>query len=215
MLHCGQNHYHDYDVWNHTVATVMAVPTKFPMVRLAAFFHDIGKPSVKVFDEKRNEHAFLKHDDAGAKVTHDVMTRMKFSNDDRDHVVHLVENHMHGYNHRSTDAAVRRFIRRIGAENLDEFFALRFADLAATRATGIPEQDRKLTEEFQQRSIIQKDFTPKSSNALPVNGNDVQELRGIRPGREVGRVLQALLEHVLDHPEANDRDALLRLIPTI
>jgi tRNA nucleotidyltransferase (CCA-adding enzyme) len=214
MVGCGQNHYHDHDVWEHTVRCVMNVPST-EVLRLAAFFHDIGKPMCKVWVESRGEHGFYEHDDKSAIITRDAMVSLKFSKDKIDQVCHLVQHHMHSYVAATSDASIRRFIKKVGVTGLSEFFELRRADLKATRESNRDERvmmDLDLTTQFEQRCETQKDFTPKTMQSLPINGDDAMRILGLKPGAEVGAVLKRVIEHVLDHPEDNNREALLTLI---
>jgi tRNA nucleotidyltransferase (CCA-adding enzyme) len=208
MRDCGQNHYHDWDVWGHTLQTIAKV-RRDPILRLAAFLHDIGKPLVKKWDEKRGEHSFLEHEDASVKIADAWLTDMKFSNEIREKVLHLVGNHMYTYVPHTGDAAIRRFIRRIGAETLDDFFELRRADQYGTHVGGATEEDLVNTVEFQKRCEEQKQWTPARSQAIAVDGNDVMAILGVGPGRRVGAALKQLMELVLDDPANNTREILL------
>ncbi|MCA9374988.1 HD domain-containing protein, partial [Candidatus Dojkabacteria bacterium] len=134
-----QKHFHADDVYRHSLKTCDAAPDN---IKLAALLHDIGKPR----KDMGNGH-FYGHDVEGAKMTRQIMKRLKFSNQDVERVVILVKNHMFYYphidentpeeearkieEHRWTDAAVRRFISRVGEENIDDLFALRIADASA------------------------------------------------------------------------------------
>ena len=211
---CGQNHFHDFDVWIHTVRCIEDIPMDRPLVRLAAFLHDIGKPRVKEFSEKRQEFAFIHHEKESAIITEDFLRRMKFSNDEREFVVHLVRNHMADQSgHDMSNAGVRRFIKKIGKDNLKDFFVLSHADKVATRSAGIPDLDKERFLAFKARVAEQKNFTPsQGTRSLEIDGRDIMEALGIKPGPEVGLVLNALLEHILDHPEDNNRETLGKLI---
>jgi hypothetical protein len=107
------------------------------------------------------------------------------------------------------DAAIRRFIRRIGAETLDDFFELRRADQYGTHVGGATEEDLVNTVEFQKRCEEQKQWTPARSQAIAVDGNDVMAILGVGPGRRVGAALKQLMELVLDDPANNTREILL------
>jgi len=213
MFDCKQNHYHDFDVWGHTVAVIKNVPADRPLIRLAAFLHDIGKPVVREFDERRGEFAFIDHQKESARITEDFMRRMKFSNEEREFVKHLVFHHMADQsNRRMKDPGVRRFINKIGKERLKDFFILSFADKAGSRSAGMSEKDHEDFVTFKKRCDEQKDFTPNSPRNLAVDGHDVMQALGVKPGPQVGVVLNALMEHVLDVPEDNNMEALMQIV---
>jgi poly(A) polymerase/tRNA nucleotidyltransferase (CCA-adding enzyme) len=97
------------------------------ILRLAALFHDVAKPFCKHVDG--GKITFYKHDEIGAKATKAILTRLKFSNAQIDAVCHLIKEHMFNYESSWSDAAVRRFVQRVGKENIDALFDLRLADI--------------------------------------------------------------------------------------
>ena len=139
-----------------------------------------------------------------------IMERLKFSNAERDKVCHLVKHHMFGYTDEWTDAAVRRFIRKVGLEYLDELFELRNADRVAT---GLRTANPRYLAELRRR--IEAEVEAESAfkvTDLVIDGNDVMEHLGIRPGRVVGDALNFMLERVLDDPALNERGVLLDML---
>jgi tRNA nucleotidyltransferase (CCA-adding enzyme) len=211
MVGCGQNHFHDFDVWEHTVRCVSNVPQD-KVLRLAALFHDIGKPKVKAFDAKRGEHGFYDHNKVSAELCRAIMHDLKFSNEEIEAVSVLVDRHMVALDGGVKDSTIRRFLREIDTQ-LDQFLALRRADIVATRADpNAVTADLVATDtlEFRCRTLVAS--TPKPGAKLPVSGADVMERLNLRPGPEVGKVLRRLMDHVLEHPEDNNRDTLMSLI---
>jgi tRNA nucleotidyltransferase (CCA-adding enzyme) len=196
--------YHQHDVYWHSLYACDAAPRGKLTVRLAALLHDIGKPSCKA------GMTFYDHDQASARLTEKLLRRLKFSNADIEQTVNLIANHMFDYKSGWSDAAVRRFIRRVGgAANVSDLFALRRADTAAMRQT----LGTAYLAELQQRidRIVAEENALRVGD-LKVDGKDVMKTLKIKPGPQVGQVLRALLEQVLDDPKLNEKTTLLKLI---
>jgi tRNA nucleotidyltransferase (CCA-adding enzyme) len=202
-----QNRYHAYDVYFHTLYSTDAAPPAKPAVRLAALFHDVGKPATRA--EKENGDAtFYNHQFESARQTEAAMTRLRFSRDLTDRVVHLVRNHMFDYRPEWTDATVRRFVRTVGIENVADLFDLRIADnLGNGLKTGFPHYLGELTERIGRVVEAQEALSVKD---LKVDGADVMRELGLAPGPDVGRILDRLLEEVTEDPSLNERKRLLR-----
>ena len=195
--------YHVFDVYYHNIYSCDFAPKELPIVRLAALFHDIAKPKVKIDD------TFYNHDLLSADTAALLMKRLKFSNDDIDEVTNLIRNHMFNYTNEWTDAAVRRFLRRVGIENMEDLFLLRVADMKAMER----EIDSAYLTELKSRirKIIEEQNALKISD-LRVDGTDVMKELGIGQSPKIGEVLNNLLEKVLDDPKLNVRDKLIELI---
>lgn len=121
--------FHDFDVLDHNFRACDGAPCDKLNVRLAALFHDVAKPRVKTVSQDCDEIHFYNHEVAGEKMSQEILRRLKFSNDTIQNVSHLVREHMFFYESAWSDAAVRRFVRRVGAENIDDLFDLRLADI--------------------------------------------------------------------------------------
>lgn len=208
-----QNQWHAYDVWTHAMTTLDATPPGDPIVRLAALFHDIGKPRTK------DGPHFYRHEIVGAEMARAMLVRLRFSNETVETVERLVRQHMFSTDPAMSDAALRRFIRRVGIEGVERLFALRQADVVGS---GLPKRGDH-NERFADRvraEIARK--PPFSVTDLAVNGDDVVDAmiaRGLAPpafrgDRRVGNALRWLFEQVTDVPERNERSALLRLLET-
>ncbi|MCU0640742.1 MAG: HD domain-containing protein [Candidatus Margulisbacteria bacterium] len=196
--------YHQYDVYWHNLYACDAAPRDQLTVRLAALLHDIGKPACQ------HGMTFYDHDQTGAKMAAKLLRRLKFSNADIEATVNLIANHMFDYRSGWSDAAVRRFLRRIGGlDNVAPLFALRRADTAAMRHTHGTDY---LTELQQRIDRIVAAENALQVSALKVDGRDVMKTLKIKPGPQVGQVLHALLEQVLDDPKLNEKTTLLKLI---
>ncbi len=206
-----QNEWHAYDVWSHALATLDAAPQGDLVLRLAALLHDVGKPRTK-----EGPH-FYRHEQVGAEMTRELLRRLRFSNDVVETTAHLVASHMYVADPALSDAALRRFIRRIGVEHLERQFELRRADIAGS---GLPKRD-DTNERFETRVHQEVSRKPPFSIAdLAVGGDDVIDVmvrtgaapKGFRGDPRVGELLQRLFEQVTENPERNERQTLLALV---
>jgi tRNA nucleotidyltransferase (CCA-adding enzyme) len=193
------------DLWDHTVRTVAAAPPT-PVARVAALFHDVGKPTT--FADGR----FHRHDFVGAGIADAILERLAVSRDLRERVVRLVRHHMFSYETTWSDAAVRRFIQRTGADLLDDLFDLRASDDAGS---GVPADGPRISD-LRRRCREQLDANvPLRREDLAIDGDDVMEALGIAPGPRLGRILDRITERVVDDPALNDRGRLLALARAI
>ncbi len=198
----SQNKTPGEDLWDHTLRTVDAAPAGRPIVRLAALLHDVGKPSTL------GDGHFHHHDAVGAQLAEDMLRRLRFPRSTIDEVSHLVRHHMFGIESDPTEAAVRRFIRRIGPEHLESLFELRRADDIGSGQS----PDDPATAAF--RALVDAELAqrpPLDRNALAIDGDDLIRDLGLEPGPSLGRVLDALLDRVIGDPALNDRGTLMLL----
>ena len=206
-----QNRFHAYDVYFHSLYSCDAARPDHPVVRWAALLHDIGKPGTRA--EKAGEGTFYGHAELGAKLADALLARLKFANATREHIVHLIREHMFDYQPGWSDAAVRRFVRRVGREHIAELFDLRMAD-ALGNGTRDPDT-RKLEVMASRINRVLAEATALSVRDLAVDGAAVMHALGLESGPEVGRVLERLLEQVLDEPALNTREQLLARLPAM
>jgi putative nucleotidyltransferase with HDIG domain len=199
-----QNRYHAFDVYRHSLAVCDAAPADWPEVRWAALLHDIGKPPTRA--EKDGEGTFHKHAEAGARLADARLEALRFTAARRACIVHLIREHMFDYRPDWSDAAVRRWLRRVGVDHLEALFALREADVAGT---GVPSQALPVSELRERIDRVLAASRVLSVRDLPVDGMDVMRVAGIGPGPEVGRLLRELLERVIEDPRESSREALL------
>ncbi len=206
-----QNEWHAYDVWRHNWETMDAVPPGDATLRVAALLHDVGKPRTK------DGPHFYRHEIVGAEMAREMLRRLRFPNETIETVEHLVRHHMYNQDPNLTDAAVRRFIRRIGVHHLQRQFAVRQADI---RGSGMPKRDES-NEQFERRVWDEVDRKPAFSVAdLAIGGSDVVEALiaegsakpGFKGDVRVGELLHWLFEQVTDRPERNTRQTLLALL---
>ncbi len=202
----GQNRFHIYDIYHHSVYSCDAAPKDNPLIRLAALLHDIGKVPTRR-QGPDGEATFYNHEVVGAKMVKKIMRCLKYSNDEVEKVVNLVFNHMFHYTDEWTDGAVRRFMRKVGVENLDELFQLRLADRKGNGSReGMPFPILKLQQRIGRAIDEANAITVRDLN---INGNEIMELFGLKPGPVIGKVLHELLELVLDDPSVNVNETLI------
>ena len=202
-----QNHYHRYTIFKHIVETVDHVRPE-PILRLTALFHDIAKPRTRI--KREGKWSFYGHEKESALLAEEILNRLRFSNEMIRKVTNLIQHHMIGYDAGWSDAAVRRFIRRVGAGQINNLLTFRRADLLAH---GLTDQNFGLSMELEMRVNEQvRHKVPTRLQDLAVDGHAVMEITGLSPGPEVGRILRVLNEKVLDHPELNMREDLAALL---
>jgi putative nucleotidyltransferase with HDIG domain len=196
----AQNKIPGQDLWQHTLATVDAADVNRSTVRLAALLHDIGKPATL------QEGHFPGHDAEGARRAEKILRELAFPRHEIDRVVLLVAQHMFNYSPAWSDAAVRRFMRRVGVEAIDDLLALREADNVGSGQPGdeggLAEVRRRVAGEIAAGHALRL-------ADLTIDGDDVRAALAIPPGPEIGRVLNALLEQVVGEPSLNERGRLI------
>lgn len=204
-----QNKWHSYDVWKHGMECMDACVGD-PILRIAAVLHDVGKPRSRAFSDKTQDWTFYEHDRIGAEMAHPIATRLKFSNDERDRIVALVRHHLFHYDEWS-DAAVRRWIRRVGLERIDDLYALNEADI---RGKGPSFELAYLANLEALKAHVAKvlaEGAALSTRDLAINGSVLMKELGLAPGRIIGEILGTLLESVIAEPSLNTREALLEM----
>ena len=197
---------HSEDLYEHLILALEAAEEhRYPIsVKLAALFHDIGKVTTRADGDKR-EYTFYGHDRESADMVDRIFRRLKTSNEERECVKHLVENHMFSYSPDWTDSAVRRFIRRVGIDSINPLFQLRVADILAT--TG-HRADPTMLLAFSDRINAELDKeNALSLKDLKIDGKRLMEL-GIAKGPMIGKILNALMEEVIEDPGLNNREYL-------
>jgi tRNA nucleotidyltransferase (CCA-adding enzyme) len=203
-----QNRFHAYDVLEHSFRTCDAAPAAKPLVRWAALLHDIGKPVVRAGPE--GAATFHGHAEAGAGLADALLQRLRFPNEDRAWIVHLVREHMFDVRADWTDAAIRRWLRRVGVDAVADLFDLRIADaLASGVRDGFPAGLEPLRRRIEALLAAEQAL---AVDDLAVDGRDVMRELGIAPGPEVGRTLAFLLDAVIEEPARNTRETLLAML---
>jgi tRNA nucleotidyltransferase (CCA-adding enzyme) len=201
-----QNRWHAYDVWRHGMECMDACAGD-PVLRIAALLHDVGKPQTKAWSDKTKDYTFYDHDRVGAEIADPIAARLRFSNEERARIVALVRHHLFHYSQWS-DSAVRKWIRRVGADRLEDLYALNAADV---RAKG-RDFDADLEALAQLKAHVARvvaEGLALSTRDLRVNGHDLMRELGLSPGPLLGEILDMLLEAVTNDPGLNEKEALL------
>ncbi len=202
----GQNKHHIYTVWEHNVrALAYAIDKNYSLeIRLGSLLHDVGKPRTKGGDGP--ESTFYKHEYVGAHMTRGILERLRFSKHIVSYVTHLVRNHLFYYNvDEVSEAGVRRFISRVGIENIDDLIKIREADRIGS---GVPKAvPYKLRHLLFMVDKVRRD--PISPKMLAVNGSQLMDALQLKPSPRLGWILGILLEDILDDPKRNVTDVLI------
>ena len=198
--------HHIYNVDLHTIEAMKNVPPD-KVLRLTMLFHDMGKPQMKTTDAKGVDH-FKQHALVSEEIARRVLRRLKFDNETVRKVTRLVC--YHDYRTVATPKTVRRAMYRIGEELFPQYLEVRMADIMAQSSY---ERRAKIENIQDMQKIYQEVLSSKdcvSLKQLAVTGRDLMEL-GMKPGKELGDMLNYLLSIVIDYPEKNDKKELLRL----
>ncbi len=199
-LNIGQNKHHIYSCWEHNLLSLAyAGKSGYSLeIRLASLLHDVGKPRVKAGDGINS--TFYGHETVGAKMTVQILNRLHFSKELIEKVASLVRYHLFYYNvGEVTEAGVRRFINRVGLENIEDLLKVREADrIGSGVPKAVPYKTRHL--QFMIEKVMKDPISPKM---LKVDGNRVMKILDVPPGPKVGAILNILLEEVLDDPQRN------------
>jgi tRNA nucleotidyltransferase (CCA-adding enzyme) len=214
---CKQNGNHIYDVYEHLLrALAHGVEESHSLeLRIAALFHDIGKPRTREWSKEKQDYTFYAHEVVGAKMVREIMKRMKFSKEVGQKIVTLVRYHMFFSDPDAiTLSAVRRLLARVGEETLWQLIELRKSDrIGMGRPSAEPYRLRKF-----ESMIREVTRDPINVGMLKIDGKKLMEM-GERPSPRIGYILFALLEEVLEKPEKNTEEYLearviaLQMIP--
>lgn len=204
-MECVQNNpHHCYTVGGHILHSVMAV-RRDRILRLTMLLHDVGKPRVKTTDENGIDH-FHGHVPASAEMADSILRRLKYDNDTRKKVTALVA--WHDRQLGDTKARVRRNVAELGTELFPLLLEVKRADVAA-------QSDYQRAEKLARIDAWEKTYQEILEAGdclcirdLAVGGKDLMET-GIRPGQQMGQILQSMLEEVLRHPSHNTAEWLL------
>ncbi len=202
------NPYHLYTVGIHTIKVMENVPPT-QILRYAALLHDVAKPVTKTFDEKGNGH-FYGHPEKSAEMARTILKRLKLDNHTIDEACLLIQEHDFGLNGTNIKN-FRRFLNRLGIERFQDFLVIKRADMA-----GQSDYNRDIRESYVNSMIAMHEEVCRENQCFKINdmeikGKDLIEM-GIKPGKEMGDILKALFEKVLDNPELNKKEILKKMV---
>lgn len=192
--------YHCYDVGRHTIE-VMKNIDPLPVLRWAALLHDLAKPQCRITDEAGVDH-FYGHPAAGKKLARQVLRRLKLDNDTIRQVERLVEWHDYGLDGTFTKQALRKALNRMGPDLFENYRKLRIADMMGQSNYRLSKKKADLAQLERLYREIVEDGECLSVKELKIDGRRLQEL-GVKPGPDMGRILNLLLQQVLEQPELN------------
>jgi tRNA nucleotidyltransferase (CCA-adding enzyme) len=204
---CAQNKWHAYDVWGHAMACLDACRPD-PILRVAALMHDIAKPRTRAWSDKTSDYTFYEHERVGAEMVDPILNRLRFSNDERQKVTELVRHHLICYSEDWTDAAVRRWIRRVTADLAPDLYEIGFAD-ARGKGTDASADIANIEHLRDRVAALVAAGAAFSAKDLVLDGRALMTALQIPPGRLVGEILAHLVELVLDDPSINEPQKLL------
>ncbi len=207
MKNCVQNHErHIFDVWGHTVKAVESVPP-IAELRFAMLFHDSGKPHCKTTDEKGIDH-FYSHGKISRKIADKTFIRLKTSLKFRNHVCDLIEHHDF-LPDKISKKTYKKYIAKLGIETIKELFDIRKADVSAQNPKYFEECMHGNEIGLKILDEIEKADTCFTVSDLAIGGKDLEQI-GIKPSPEMGRILEALLDEVMDEKINNTPEALIK-----
>ncbi len=204
-----QNQAHKYDVFEHNLRTLQHAADKgWDLdLRLASLFHDVSKPETRRFSKEKNDWTFYGHDVVGAKLTKKILSELKYPKKTIDKVVKLVRWHMFFSDpEQITLSAVRRLIATVGKEDIWELMNLRICDRIGT---GRPKENPYRFRKY--KSMVEEALDdPVTVGMLKIRGDEIISFLNITPGPKIGYILHSLFEEVLDKPEKNTNEYLLK-----
>jgi len=198
--------HHIYDVYNHSLMALKHCPSPDPMIRLATLLHDIGKIKTRKVTD-RGIVTFYNHEVVGAAMSKNIADRLKLSKKQKDKLWTLVRYHQFTVDERQTDSAIRRFIKNVGVENIEDMLALRTGD----RLGGGARETSWRLEKFKER-LEEVQHQPFSVRDLAINGKDVMDTLKIKSGPQVGEILNTLFTEVEEDLSRNTREYLLQRV---
>ncbi|MCE9629022.1 MAG: HD domain-containing protein [Candidatus Vogelbacteria bacterium] len=209
MVGVEQGGAHIYDVWEHSLRALQHAAAKNGSleIRLAALFHDIGKPKTRRSSTVvgKKAYTFYGHEVVGARMVKKILTELKFPQKTINIVERLVRNHMFfADTDQITLSAVRRLVAKVGPDLVWDLMTIRACDRIGM---GRPKEDPYRLRKYE--AMIEEAMrAPTSVGMLKLDGNDLIKLSQEKPGPKIGFILHALLEEVLDKPELNNRNYL-------
>ncbi len=205
------NPHHLYNVGIHTIKVMENIEAT-PILRYTALLHDVAKPLTKSFDDEGVGH-FYGHQEKGAKLARQILRRLKLDNNTIDKTCLLIEHHDYGL-HGGNIKAFRRFLNKLGKENFQDFLAVKRADMAGQSDYNSEVRKGYVADMVAMFDKVEVENQCIKLSDMAINGKDLIEL-GVSPGKEMGAILKALFEKVLDDPGYNDKEKLKAMVEDI
>lgn len=200
-----KNPHHCYTVGEHTLCAMKNIKAD-KVLRLAMLFHDIAKPETLTADEN-GVHHFFGHPETGAEMTRKILRRLKFDNDTLYKVTKLVR--FHDYDIAPTNRGMRRAVYKIGEDIMPALLFVKEADMLAQSSYQREEKQERLNVLKSLYETVLEEKNCVSLKTLAVTGSDLIAA-GMKPGKEIGEILNSLLQLVIDEPEKNTKEYLLK-----
>ncbi|MBI2309753.1 CCA tRNA nucleotidyltransferase [Candidatus Collierbacteria bacterium] len=200
-----QGGHHINDVFTHCIESLRFCPSQDAWVRLATLLHDVGKPDTMMMRD--GKPTFYNHEVVGARLVKVISDRLRLPREKKDFLWKMVRWHMFAYNPEMTDSAIRRFMRRVGKDDIPKMIELRVGD---RKGGGSRETSWRLEELKRRIAGLMND--PLTVADLKIDGFDVMKTLNIKPGPVIGKVLNFLFEEVLEDPNKNTSEYLLSRI---
>ena len=198
--------HHIYDVGNHLLMSLKFCKSEDPITRFATLIHDIGKPQTYK-KLTTGVITFYNHEMVSTKIAQNLAERLRFSRKETEKFITLVRWHQFTVDEHQTDSAIRRILRNVGLENMDDMLSLRVAD----RLGGGARETSWRLEEFKKR-LVEVQKQPFTIRDLKINGNDVMKELNLAPGPEVGKILNDLFDKIVEKKIENEEEILLKAL---
>lgn len=199
--------HHREDVITHCLLAGDNVSCKYPLQKLAAYLHDVGKPSACRFNPKTGDVKFTGHDKLSAEIVEQELKALKFPHKDIEYITILIEKHMSNF---ETEKSIRRLINRLGDIPWKDLYRVKLADSKANLWKG-PYSLANVKEDFERVERALNTESPNRFNELAINGKDLIDEFGLNPGPYIGELKDQLLGAILDEPELNTKEKLLEI----
>lgn len=202
--------HHRESIITHSYVAGDSISTKYPLIKLAAYLHDIGKFSACKWNPKSKDLTFVRHDRIGAEIAAEELRNLKFSNKEIEYITTLIRYHMHTL---SSPKAIRRTVHKLKEHDVPtmDLYRLQLADSNANIWKG----PHPLSSAKKEIVMIEKSVDIKSLNIfdqLAINGKDIMEITGLKPGPIIGEMKRLLLDIILDEPDLNNRESLREIV---
>ena len=203
--------HHRESIISHSYFTGDNISTKYPLVKLAAYLHDIGKPASCRFNPKTGDLKFTGHDVLSAEIAEKELKALTFSNDEIKYISKLIRLHMNNF---ASPKAIRKTITKLDGIPWEDLYRLKLADSKANIAKG-PFPLSGVKKDFQNIHDALNVKSPNDFRDLAINGKDIMEILDLKPGPIVGQLKNRLLDLVLEFPEMNEREQLIEFVRSL